>query len=121
MGVLMKMNRNRIIRGIARNCPPFLVTGYGSQSSYSLGQIDRAMQETGCDNDYSEYAYVMFGTAEEFPTDSTNSYGDLNGEVGEIFFDGNIDFSAQDFISFSSSGDPSFGGDGCADGGGEGD
>ena len=115
MGILMKMNRNRIIRGIARNCSPFLVSGYGSQSAYSQGQIDRAIEETACNSNYSDYAYVMFGK-EDFPTTSSESYSELCNEIGEVFFDGSRDFNAQDFISYSSNND-SYHGDGCGDGG----
>ena len=85
MGILMKMNRNRIIRGIARNCSPFLVSGYGSQSAYSQGQIDRAIEETACNSNYSDYAYVMFGKEEDFPTTSSESYSELCNEIGEVF------------------------------------
>jgi hypothetical protein len=116
MSILMKMNRNRIIRGIARNCTPYLATGYGSQSAYSQGQIDRALEETGCNSNYSDYAYVMFGKEEDFPDTSSESYAELSSEIGEIFFDGNNDFGAQDFMSYSSNTE-SQSGDGCADGG----
>lgn len=119
--MLMRMNRNRIIRGIARNCTPYLVTGYGSQSAYSQGQIDTAMSETGCNSSYIDYAYAMFGRPEEFPDDSSTSYNDACDVVGEVFFGGNNEFSAQDFISSSSSFESSFGSDGVSDGGGDGD
>ena len=94
MAILMKMNRNRIIRGMARNCLPFLVTGYGSQSAYSQGQIDKAIEETSCNTNYSDYAYVMFGKEEDFPSTSSESYSELSNEIGEVFFNGSSDFSA---------------------------
>ena len=118
MGFLMKMNRNRVVRGIARNCTPFLVTGYGPQSSYTPGQIDRAMEETGCNSDFSDYAYVMFGSEEDFPNDRDHSYDEIHSEIGDIFFNGNGDFGAEDFISVSNSSDTISDGDGC---GGDGD
>ena len=120
MAILMKMNRNRIIRAMARHCPPFLVTGYGSQSAYSQGQIDRAIEETGCNSNYSDYAYVMFGREEDHPSTDTQSYAEISNEIGEVFFSGNNDFDAQDFVSYSNNHDSSLG-DGCGDGDGGGD
>ena len=118
MGILMKMNRNRIIKGMARNCPPFLVTGYGSQSAYSQGQIDKAIEETGCNSNYSDYAYVMFGKEDDFPSGSSEDYAEISEEIGEVFFNGDSDFSVQDFMSYSSSNDSGFEGD-CGDGDGD--
>lgn len=120
MSILMKINRNRIIRGIARNCSPFLVTGYGSQSAYSQGQIDKAIEETGCNNNYSDYAYAMFGKEEDFSSMSSENYSELCDEIGDVFLNANSDFTAQDFISYSSSNDSAFG-DGCGGDGGDGD
>ena len=115
------MNRNRKIRAIAKNCTPFLVTGYGSQSAYSQGQIDRAIDETGCDSDFSDHGYVMFGKEEDFTNTSSENYEELSNEIGDIFFNGDNGFGAQDFISLSNSSESSFG-DGCGDGdGGDGD
>ena len=121
MGILMKINRNRIVRHMARNCTPFLVSSYGPQISYTPGQIDRAIEETGYNIDHIDYAYAMFGKSEDFPSLSSNNFDDLKEEISEIFFDGNSDFNAQDFIASSSGSDSAFGGDGFADGGDGGD
>ena len=102
MAILMRMNRNRVIRGIARNCSPYLSTGYGVQPFYTPAQIETAMQETKCNVEHIDYAYVMFGKEEDVEQLCCDEYASVNCEIAESCFQGDEGFSVKDVFSYSS-------------------
>ena len=116
MGVLMKMGKSRAIKKIARNLPPFLVSGFGGAETFSSGQVERAMEETGCDSYFIDYAYAMFCDESTFRENCSSDYETVHGEVADLCFSGNSNFSFSDAASFSGdSGNDSGGGDGGGD------
>ena len=124
MGFLIRMNTNRIVRGIARACTPYLATGYGVQASYTPGQIETSMKESGCNLDHIDNAYVMFGKEEDVEGLCSENYETINGQISESCFDGDTDFSVQDVFGYASlTNSYSYGGGdgGEAKGGGDGD
>ena len=116
MGVLMKMGESRAIKKIARNLPPFLVSGYGAGEVYTPGQVATAMDQTGCNCDFIDFAYAMFCTEDAFNEVSNGDYNSLQQGIGDICFGGNSNFSFSDASSFSEGSD---GGSGGGVGGGE--
>jgi len=120
----LRMNRNRIVRGIARNCTPYLATGYGIQPFYTPGQINAAMKDSSCNMNNIDFAYVMFGKEEEVESLCSRTYESINVEIAESCFDGETNFSVQDVFSYAEmTGSYSSGGGDVSDsdGGGDGD
>ena len=118
MGLLMRMNKSRAIKKIARNLPPFLVSGYGGAETFTSGQVERAMEETGCNLDYIDHAYAMFCDEATFNENCSSDYESIHSEVADLCFGGNSNFSFSDAASYSSHSDGGLGG---GDGGGDGD
>ncbi|MBB6523633.1 DUF6559 family protein [Pseudoteredinibacter isoporae] len=110
MGILMKMRENRAIKSIARNLPPFLVSGYGGHEVYTPGQVAKAMEEIGCDTSFIDYAYAMFCSEEDFETVSEGDYQSLQSEFNEVCSEGGGLFSSSD-ASIGDAGGDSGGGD----------
>ena len=115
MGILIRTNKSRAIKKIARNLPPFLVSGYGGAESFTSGQVDRAMEETRCDSDYIDHAYAMFCDETTFNENCSSDYESIHNEVADICFSGNSSFSFSDAASYSAGSDSGVGG---SDGGG---
>lgn len=101
MGFLMKLNRNRFIRAIARNLPPILTDYYGASDYYTCGQVTKAMEDAGCNMKLVDSAYAMFCSREEFEKISNGDYESLHQEVSEICFHGNTDFDVNDIMDYS--------------------
>ncbi|GAA6153644.1 DUF6559 family protein [Pseudoteredinibacter isoporae] len=109
MGILMKMRESRAIKKIARNLPPFLASGYGGGEVYTPGQVENAMEETGCDTDFIDHAYAMYCSKEAFDNISDGNYESLQSEFGEVCSQGGL-FSSSD-ASLGDIGGDSGGGD----------
>jgi len=97
--MLVKMMKNRAIRKMAKTMPGFLVGSWGKSDHYSIGQVDRAIKDTNCNTDYSDYAYAMFCSEEDFSEVSGGSYHQLSTEIGGMFFYGNSNYSVADFTN----------------------
>ena len=97
---------------------PFLVSGYGAGEVYTPGQVATAMEQTGCNCDFIDFAYAMFCTKEAFSEVSDGDYESIHQEVSDVCFGGNSNFNFSDASSFSEGGDGGFG-DGDSGGGGD--
>jgi hypothetical protein len=98
--MLIKMMDNRAMQKIARFLPRYLAITWGKRDDYTIAQVDRALEETGCNSKFSEFAYVMFCSEETFSTVSSKSYSSLKAEVADNFFSG--DNSVDSFSADSS-------------------
>lgn len=118
MGFLMKMNESRAIKKIARNLPPFLVDGYGNGDFYTPGQVATAMDQTGCNCEFIDFAYAMFCSEDAFGEVCDGDYDSLREEISDLGIGGGSSFSFSDVASFSTvgDGDSSAGGDGAGGG-----
>jgi hypothetical protein len=97
--MLIKMMENRAMQKIARFLPKYLAVTWGRGQDYTIAQVDRALEDTGCNLKYSEYAYAMFCSEETFSQVSGTIYTELKAEIAENFFSGDSNFgvSGSDF------------------------
>jgi len=78
------------------------VISWGRSDEYSLGQINKAIAETGCNAAYANYAYAMFCSEDKFNEVCELDYSQIKVEVGDLCFGGNSGFSSSDFSGSSS-------------------
>ena len=102
----------RVNRGLIRDA-----SGYGIGETYTPGQVATAMEQTGCNCEFIDFAYAMFCSKDSFNEVSDADYDSLHQEVSDICFGGNSNFSFCDAASFSEDGYAGSAGD--AGGGGD--
>ncbi len=94
--------KNRAIKKILRILPSSLQKRYGDKEYYTIGQVERTLEEENIDLLYSGYTLVMFLS----PDDAVNSLGsasiyqDLRKEIADQYFDSNINFKVKEVVNF---------------------
>lgn len=104
MALLARIREHRAFKIIARSLPPYLVESYGPREYYSPGQVNAALGNTGCNLDFLDHAYAMFCDPATLNSICSGDFASLREQVAESLFNGNADFSFNDFLAFKSSG-----------------
>ncbi len=80
---MKKLFRNRAVKKYFRKLPQFLTHHWG-RGFYSVGQVDRAIKETGCSSRHKEFAYAMYCHEPIFSSVSSGNYQSMREIVRSI-------------------------------------
>ncbi len=72
--------------------------------AYTPGQVGVAMESTGCNPDYIDYAYATFCNEEDFNEVCSGDYASLHQDVADTCFAGDNSFNVSDATSGSDGG-----------------
>jgi hypothetical protein len=120
--------KRRAIRSYARRLPRLLAKDYGHSKSYTPQQVRRTIERYRLNSNYSCYGVAMFSDRDDFTAfhqqiGQSCDYDVMQGEIADLHFQGNSDFTTTDVSACSDAGG-GHGGDGHSsggDGGGGGD
>jgi hypothetical protein len=90
--MLLKIMENRAMQKIARLLPRYLARNWGHGPDYTIAQVERALEDTGCNLKYAENAYAMFCSEKTFSQCSSKIFGELKAEIADKYFSGDASF-----------------------------
>lgn len=90
MFAIRQFFKRRAIRQYIKTLSPMLVKSYGPRESYTEGQINAVLNESGLSHRYQQYAHALFG--EQYPT--------KHQELASSLFEGSP-YNALDIIAIA--------------------
>ncbi|WP_153039178.1 DUF6559 family protein [Microbulbifer sp. Q7] len=107
MQFIRKIKRNRAIKSYLRKLPRLLAKDYGKSKRYRPKQVRATIERNGLSVIYTCYAIAIFCSKKDFDQFHNEigeacDYGVMRGEVGNLHFYGNSNFSSNDVASVGS-------------------
>ncbi|WP_444916232.1 DUF6559 family protein [Microbulbifer sp. VAAC004] len=107
MQFIRRIQRNRAIKSYLRKLPKLLAKDYGKSKRYRPKQVRATIERSGLSIIYTCYAISIFCSKKDFDAyhheiGEMCDYGAMRGEVGNLHFYGNANFSSNDVASVGS-------------------
>ena len=100
------LRQRRAIKSIVRRLPLVIHRQFGPRSSYSIDQVNRALDRSEMDSAFAAYAHALLCNREDFdayygPLNLRCDYLSLRRKMAKRFLSGIIDFDAQSVYRYA--------------------
>ncbi|MCX2781160.1 DUF6559 family protein [Microbulbifer thermotolerans] len=112
-GFILRIKKNRAIKLYLRKLPRLLQKDYGRSKRYRPKQVRATIERSGLPVEFSCYAILIFCSKKAFDRYHTEmgetcDYEAMRSYVGNLFFNGNTNFSAHEVLPSSTDFDGGF-------------